>query len=190
MLLAVYAMLTHAGALSGAAFPGGSTGADTLTALAHGLFGTAGQVLLAAIFIIACFNTCVGLISCVGQYFHGLLPRIPYPAVAAFFALTSMLISNLGLAGIIRLSTPVLNAIYPIAIVLIALSFLPLAAKKRAVWPLAIAFTAAQSICAALPLGPLSAAANALPLASLGFGWLLPACLGLALGMVFPEKRA
>ena len=188
--LAVYAMLTHAGALSGAAFPGGSTGADTLTSLAHGLFGTAGQVLLAAIFIIACFNTCVGLISCVGQYFHGLLPRIPYPAVAAFFALTSMLISNLGLAGIIRLSTPVLNAIYPIAIVLIALSFLPLAAKKRAVWPLAIAFTAAQSICAALPLGPLSAAANALPLASLGFGWLLPACLGLALGMVFPEKRA
>lgn len=190
MLLAVYAMLTHAGALSGAAFPGGSTGADTLTSLAHGLFGTAGQVLLAAIFIIACFNTCVGLISCVGQYFHGLLPRIPYPAVAAFFALTSMLISNLGLAGIIRLSTPVLNAIYPIAIVLIAFSFLPLAAKKRAVWPLAIAFTAAQSICAALPLGPLSAAANALPLASLGFGWLLPACLGLALGMVFPEKRA
>ena len=190
MLLAVYAMLTHAGALSGAAFPGGSTGADTLTSLAHGLFGTAGQVLLAAIFIIACFNTCVGLISCVGQYFHGLLPRIPYPAVAAFFALTSMLISNLGLAGIIRLSTPVLNAIYPIAIVLIALSFLPLAAKKRAVWPLSIAFTAAQSICAALPLGPLSAAANALPLASLGFGWLLPACLGLALGMVFPEKRA
>lgn len=71
-----------------------------------------------------------------------------------------MLISNLGLAGIIRLSTPVLNAIYPIAIVLIALSFLPLAAKKRAVWPLAIAFTAAQSICAALPLGPLSAAAE------------------------------
>ena len=60
-----------------------------------------------------------------------------------------MLISNLGLAGIIRLSTPVLNAIYPVAIVLIALSFLPLAAKKRAVWPLAIAFTAAQSNCTA-----------------------------------------
>ena len=43
VLLAVYAMLTHAGALSGAAFPGGETGADTLTRLAYGLFGTPGQ---------------------------------------------------------------------------------------------------------------------------------------------------
>ena len=120
LLLAVYSMLTHAGALSGAAFPGGATGADTLTSLALGLFGRGGQMLLAAIFVIACFNTCVGLISSVGQYFHELL-HLPYPAVAAFFAVTSMLISNLGLAGIIRLSTPVLNAVYPIAIVLIAL---------------------------------------------------------------------
>ena len=119
MLLAVYAMLTHAGALSGAAFPGGSTGADTLSNIAGGLFGPVGQVLLAAIFVIACFNTCVGLIACVGQYFHELLPRIPYPAIAAFFAAASMIISNIGLAGIIRLSTPVLNAIYPVAIVLI-----------------------------------------------------------------------
>ena len=70
MLLLVYAMLTHVGALSGAAWPGGSTGADTLSNIARGLFGPVGQVLLAAIFVIACFNTCVGLIACVGQYFH------------------------------------------------------------------------------------------------------------------------
>ena len=57
----------------------------SLTALAQQLFGRAGLVLIAAIFVIACFNTCVGLIACVGQYFHQLLPRIPYPAIAAFF---------------------------------------------------------------------------------------------------------
>ena len=178
----------HAGALSGAAFPGGATGADTLTSLALGLFGRGGQMLLAAIFVIACFNTCVGLISSVGQYFHELM-HLPYPAVAAFFAVTSMLISNLGLAGIIRLSTPVLNAVYPIAIVLIALSFAPFAAKKSAVWPLTIACTAVQSVCAALPLGPLSALANALPFSSLGFGWLLPATAGLLLGLVLPQAE-
>ena len=181
-------MLTHAGALSGAAFPGGATGADTLTSLALGLFGRGGQMLLAAIFVIACFNTCVGLISSVGQYFHELL-HLPYPAVAAFFAVKSMLISNLGLAGIIRLSTPVLNAVYPIAIVLIALSFAPFAAKKCAVWPLTIACTAVQSVCAALPLGPLSSLANALPFSSLGFGWLLPAAAGLVLGLVLPQAE-
>ena len=125
LLLVVYAMLGHAGAETGTVYPGLATGAEVLTALAQQLFGRAGLVLIAAIFVIACFNTCVGLIACVGQYFHQLLPRIPYPALAAFFAAASMLVSNLGLAAIIRLSTPVLNAIYPAAIVLILLSFLP-----------------------------------------------------------------
>ena len=122
----------------------------------------------------------MGLIACVGQYFHQLLPRIPYPAIAAFFAVASMLVSNLGLAAIIRLSTPVLNAIYPAAIVLILLSFMPGLEKHRAVYPLCMGLTALQSIAAALPLGAVSAAANALPLGSMGFGWVLPALAGLA----------
>ena len=189
LLLAVYAMLSHAGAQTGAVYPGLATGAEVLTALAQQLFGRAGLVLIAAIFVIACFNTCVGLIACVGQYFHQLLPRIPYPALAAFFAAASMLVSNLGLAAIIRLSTPVLNAIYPAAIVLILLSFLPGLEQRRAVYPLCVGLTALQSIAAALPLGVLSAVANALPLGSIGFGWVLPALAGLAGGLllsVFP----
>ena len=184
LLLAVYAMLSHAGAQTGAVYPGLATGAEVLTALAQQLFGRAGLVLIAAIFVIACFNTCVGLIACVGQYFHQLLPRIPYPALAAFFAAASMLVSNLGLAAIIRLSTPVLNAIYPAAIVLILLSFLPGLEQRRAVYPLCVGLTALQSIAAALPLGVLSAAANALPLGSMGFGWVLPALAGLAGGLL------
>ena len=188
MLLLVYAMLTHVGALSGAAWPGGSTGADTLSNIARGLFGPVGQVLLAAIFVIACFNTCVGLIACVGQYFHELLPRIPYPAIAAFFAAASMIISNIGLAGIIRLSTPVLNAIYPVAIVLIVLSFLPKPEKHGAVYRLCIAFTAVQSIAAAFPIPVLSPLLQALPLNALGFGWLIPAAVGLLIGLLLPKK--
>ena len=184
LLLAVYAMLGHAGALTGAAVPGLATGAEVLTVLAQRLFGQAGLVLVAAIFVIACFNTCVGLIACVGQYFHTLLPRIPYPAIAGFFAAASMFISNIGLAGIIRLSTPVLNAIYPAAIVLILLSFVPGLENCPRVYPLCIACTAVQSIAAALPLGPLSALANALPLAGLGFGWVVPAGVGLLAGLL------
>ena len=159
-----------------------------LTALAQSLFGKAGLVLIAAIFVIACFNTCVGLIACVGQYFHQLLPRIPYPAIAAFFAAASMVVSNIGLAGIIRLSTPVLNAIYPVAIVLILLSFVPGLERRRAVYPLCIGCTAVQSIAAALPIPAVSAAANALPLGSLGFGWVLPAAAGLAAGFFCSKK--
>ena len=146
-------------------------------------------MLLGAIFVIACFNTCVGLISSVGEYFHQLLPRLSYPAWAAFFALTSMLFSNIGLAGILRLSVPVLNAIYPTAIVLIFLSFLPGTFQHRPVYGWAIVLTALQSIPAALPLGPVSAFASALPLGGLGFGWVVPALAGVLLGKL-QSRRA
>ena len=184
MLLVVYAMLTHIGGISGAAFPGSDTGASVLTALADGLFGRVGQVLLAVIFVIACFNTCVGLIASVGEYFHELLPQLPYPAIVAFFALVSMLLANIGLADILSLSVPVLNAIYPIAIILIVVEFLPGRFQRTSVWRLSILFTAIQSIPAALPFGPLSALMNALPLSSLGFGWLLPALIGIGAGLL------
>ena len=184
LLLVVYAMLTHIGGISGAAFPGSDTGASVLTALADGLFGRVGQVLLAVIFVIACFNTCVGLIASVGEYFHELLPQLSYPAIAAFFALMSMLLANIGLADILSLSVPVLNAIYPIAIVLIVVEFLPGRFQRTSVWRLSILFTAIQSIPAALPFGPLSALMNALPLSSLGFGWLLPALIGIGAGLL------
>lgn len=185
LLLAVYAMLGHAGALTGAAVPGLATGADVLTVLADRLFGKAGLVLLAAIFVLACFNTCVGLIACVGEYFHTLVPSVPYPAFAGFFAAASMLISNLGLADILRLSVPVLNALYPVAILLICLSFVPeLEQRHPLVYPLCIGCTALQSVAAALPLGPLSALAKALPLGAVGFGWVLPAAVGLLAGML------
>ena len=185
LLLAVYAMLGHAGALTGAAVPGLATGADVLTVLADRLFGKAGLVLLAAIFVLACFNTCVGLIACVGEYFHTLVPSVPYPAFAGFFAAASMLISNLGLADILRLSVPVLNALYPVAILLICLSFVPeLEQRHPLVYPLCIGCTALQSVASALPLGPLSALAKALPFGAVGFGWVLPAAVGILAGML------
>ena len=180
----VYAMLTHIGGIAGAAFPGCETGAETLTLLANALFGRVGQVLLAAIFIIACFNTCVGPISGVSEYFHQLWPKVPYTGWAAFFALTSMLLSNIGLASILELSVPILNAIYPAAIVLIFLSFLPGQFQRCSVYSWAIGLAALQSIPAALPLGPVAALANNLPLGALGFGWLLPAAVGMGIGFL------
>ena len=85
-----------------------------------------------------------------------------------------MLIANLGLADILRLSVPVLNALYPVAIVLITLSFVPGLEQRRRVYPLCIGCTAVQSIAAALPLGPLSALANACRWRRWALAWVLP----------------
>lgn len=198
LFLVIYSMLAHVGALSGGAFPGAANGAETLTRLVSALFGSWGSVLLAAIFVIACLNTCVGLISCCSTYFGSLLPRVPYPAWAAFFALVSLGISLFGLSRILVFSLPVLSALYPAAIVLIALSFADrLLAGRRFVYPVTMAFTCVPSVLfalseAGLRLPLLSDLLDRLPLASLGLGWLLPAVLGLALGLLVssPPRKA
>ena len=191
MLLLVYAMLAHIGALSVGAVPNPADGAAALTNVVALLFGPWGNALLAGIFIIACFNVCVGLISSCGEFFHKLFPKISYRGWAVLFALVSMVISNAGLAQIISVSAPVLGVLYPMAIVLIALSFFQRRLEGRAlVYPVAILFTGAASLLYALldlklPLTFL----KAVPLADLGLGWVLPAVVGILLGLLLSRKK-
>ena len=216
LLLAVYAMLAHIGALSGGAFPGATNGAEVLTNLVPALFGTPGSVLLAAIFVIACFNVCVGLISSCAEYFNVICPKLSYRAWAVLFAAVSMLIANAGLDLILKVSVPVLSIIYPVAIVLIALALLHnWVGRRPMVYPVTILFTGVASILyvlrdlKALPaalfglleglplaaqglewlLSTLSGLLGALPLADQGLGWLLPALVGVAAGLVVPQGR-
>ena len=187
VLLAVYSMMAHVGALSGDAFPGAENGAQVLTRVVSALFGPLGAIILAAIFVIACFNVCVGLISSCGEYFHGLVPRISYRVWAVIFAVVSMAIANAGLNLILKVSVPILSAIYPVAIVLIVLSFFHRwLSRWRAVYPTAILCTGVASVvfAAADYLPELKNALSGLPLANLGLGWVLPAAAGIVLGLV------
>lgn len=190
VLVGVYAMLTHAGALSGGAFPGAANGTETLKRLVSALFGNVGMAILAAIFVIACFNTCVGLISCCGEYFSTLIPRFSYRTWAVFFAALSALISNAGLNLILKVSVPVLSAIYPVAIVLILLSFLQRWIEgKGYVYPAAILCTGMASVLyamdgAELLPGVIGGVLDAVPLAAIGLGWVIPAVIGVLAGLV------
>ena len=194
LLLAVYAMLAHIGALSGGAFPGATNGAVVLTNLIPALFGTPGSVLLAAIFVIACFNVCVGLVCSCAEYFNQLCPRLSYRVWAVLFAVVSMLIANAGLDMILKVSVPALSIIYPVAIALIALSFFQRWLEGRPmVYPVTILLTGIASILYTLrDLEALPAAASdllgALPLAGQGLGWVLPALVGTALGLLLSGK--
>lgn len=190
MLLLVYAMLAHVGALSGGAFPvAASNGAVVLTNIVPALFGKMGSALLAAIFMIACFNVCVGLISSCGAYFHKQFPRLSYRVWAIIFAAVSLLIANAGLEMILEVSVPVLSALYPVAIVLIALALFQRWLEDMAyIYPVAVLFTAVASVCYALadagllPDG-LSNLLSVAPLAAQGLGWVIPAGVGIASGL-------
>lgn len=187
LLGVVYLCLAHIGGVSGGAWPGAKNGAQVLSQLAGSVYGRGGMALLAAIFVVACLNTCVGLLSSCASYFHQRLPKVSYPAWVALFALISVGISNVGLNQILALSVPVLNLLYPIVLVLILLAYLPKTETLPLLYPIAGWGTLAVSAALlAAKAGVLPAALTdglrALPLYAQGLGWLLPCLVFLALG--------
>ena len=100
------------------------------------------------------------------------------------FALFSMVVSNAGLDAILKVSVPVLNAIYPVAIVLILLSLFRPLAGTRLVYPTAMGVTGVFSVLYALAgAGAPLAVLERIPLAGMGLGWVLPAALGVGAGL-------
>ena len=109
-----------------------------------------------------------------------------------------MILANMGLNKILAVSVPVLNAIYPMAIMLIVLAMLDKYIKGNSmVYTTTIAFTTIVSVIHALNgtginIEFLNRIFENLPFYSKGLGWVLPALFGLGLGLVlksFFEKN-
>ena len=190
LLIAIYAVLGHLGATSGGKFGATENGAQTLTNVITYIFGKPGAVLLAVIFTLACLTTCVGLITSCSQYFATLTSKISYKGFVRILAVLSMGIANMGLTQILSISVPVLNAIYPIAIMLIVLGMMnKLFNGNTIAYRLTILFTGVVSIVDALGqvgirIGVVTRLFEKLPLYSQGLGWVVPAMLGLILGLI------
>lgn len=160
--------------------------------------GNFGKILLAAIVIIACLKTAIGLIIACSEIFIEMYPNsLSYKTYAITFTLISFLIANLGLQNIISLSIPVLMYMYPLAIVLIFLSLLyPLIGKNKLIFSLTIGFTAIFSIFDFLRALPenisnlnfiqsiIEFAVKTLPGFNLGFGWVIPGLVGFILAII------
>ena len=176
----------------------GNNGGRILSNISFYYLGNFGKILLAAIVIVACLKTAIGLIIACSEIFIQMYPNtLSYKAYAVVFTLISFLIANLGLQKIISLSIPVLMYLYPLAIVLIFLSLAyPIIGKNKRIFSLTILFTAIFSIfdlLKALPKNISSTdsiskivdfAKNYLPAFELGFGWLIPALFGIILGLL------
>lgn len=196
LLLVIYCILAHIGGITGDACQDAGNGAATLAFVARFLFGKAGMILLAMIFFIACLNTCIGLLSCCSKYFSTILPSVGYRAWVVIFALISLVISNIGLNKILEVSVPVLNAIYPVAIVLIALAFLQrILGPYPLVYPIGIAATGGISVISALAhagvrIPGISRIVENLPLAAQGLEWVIPGAAGIAAGIIITLIRS
>ncbi|WP_202884364.1 branched-chain amino acid transport system II carrier protein [Halomonas sp. YLGW01] len=194
-LAAVYLPLAYMGATSHEVAAGADNGA-LIPTYVQALFGPTGPVLLAVIITLACLTTAVGLLTACGEYFHRLFPRLPYRWMVIIMGAFSALVANQGLDSLIRVSVPVLVALYPPAIALIALSMLRrrLADAPR-VFSCTLGLTFAASLLDGLAasgvealVAPASALQALLPLGATSFGWLLPAAAGLLLGLAISRR--
>lgn len=189
----IYCGLALVGVNIAAEMPNATNGAEILAASAGQHFGMVGTVVVAAIFLLACLNVCIGLISCCGTYFADEFPRVSYRTWALGFAVFSCVVSNFGLDAILAFSVPLLNAMYPMAIVLVVMGMLyKVCDRMPALWPCVVGLTGIVSVLTAVRdaffPGAL-AGLDAAPLADVGLGWVAPALFGVLLGLLFSLDR-
>ena len=184
LLAAVYIGLAMIGTRTGGAADDGTA---LLRSAASSALGPAGVVVFAAIVILACLTTSVGLLSAWAGYAYATLPRTTFSRHLVAGAGCALILSNLGLAVIIRIVAPLTLLLYPITITLVAATILDVVAPGRLrtayTWPVAVAGV----------LGLVSALAEAgwnAPSALLArsgawngsTGWIAPTLLALVLG--------
>ncbi len=196
----VYFSLSYIGATSVEAIGTQGNGGAILALASTVLYGGAGTTILAITIILACLSTSIGLVSACAQYFSTIFPRLSYKAYVVLFATFSALIGNFGLEQLINISLPALMMIYPLAIVLMLLSFIDKSFNRRPiVYILSLAATAFVSIfdgltVADIDVAPITSLLEYLPLYEQKIGWLVPAVIAFIIGVIIssvssPSKK-
>ncbi|MDF0480706.1 branched-chain amino acid transport system II carrier protein [Vagococcus sp. PNs007] len=192
LLLIMYGALSYMSATSVNVIGYQSNGGEVLAKVCNYYFGLYGSIILAAIITVACMTTAIGLVSSCALYFNKILPKISYKKFVVFFSLFSFGVSNLGLTSLIKISAPVLNGIYPVAICLVVLIMADkLFHGKKRVYQVAILFSAVVGLfdglkSANISFFGLSDKLDALlPLSSISLGFVVPAIIGGMLGYIW-----
>jgi len=196
LLVIVYTSLVYVGATSVEKLGQLGNGGDVLAQASNHFFGPAGAVLLGLIVIAACLTTSIGLITACATYFNKILPAVSYKSYVVIFSVFSAAVANVGLTKLISITVPVLTALYPVAIVLIVLTFFHSLFKgKSEVYLGSLLLTAIISIMDGIVASGIKLDAISdlftqyLPLYSVGVGWVIPAIIGGVLGyMVYLLK--
>lgn len=191
----IYLLLILMGAMSLGRFSVSDNGGVAFNQIVNVYGGVFGQALLALLLTVTCLTTAVGLVAAFAQDFHKHFPKVSYHTWLFLSCFSSFLAANFGLDQIIAWSTPMLMFLYPLSMVLILLSVCsPLFNKDSVVYFFVILFTvvpafgdmvvAFPSVVSQSSFGLAVASLRAhLPLAQMGMSWLVPALIGLAIGL-------
>ncbi|MDZ5472529.1 branched-chain amino acid transport system II carrier protein [Bacillus sp. 31A1R] len=189
-LALVYLSLAYIGSTAPSAIGVKENGGAILAGASSFLFGSSGAIILGLAITFACITTSVGLVSSCAQYFSKLFKNVSYKTFVIVLSVFSMVIANFGLTQLIAFSLPILIIIYPLAIVLISLSFFHNKFNGYSfVYIGALVPTGLLSLVDGLKIAGLNVNSlveflSFLPLFSQGIGWIVPAIVGAILGYI------
>lgn len=123
-LATVYISLFYLGVSAGEFAAGADNGGVILTNYVTHEFGALGKVLLAAVVTLACLTTVIGLVTACAEFFNELFPKLSYQRFVVLISAICATVANIGLSQLISVSVPVLYSIYPVAIALVAVTYL------------------------------------------------------------------
>ncbi|MDE0584860.1 branched-chain amino acid transport system II carrier protein [Planococcus sp. A6] len=190
----VYLSLSYIGATSVEAIGMQDNGGEVIALASRVLYGEIGGIILAAAITFACLTTSIGLVSATSQFFNKIFPQLPYVVYVFIFAGFSTVIANVGLTQLIAISLPVLLAIYPLAIVIVILSFFDHSFyQKSYVYIIPLVLTGIVSVFDALKssgfeFNAITQIFSYLPFYEQGIGWLVPAIIGTLIGIIIARS--
>ena len=144
--------------------------------------GKTGMVIFGVVVGLACVTTAIALTSSAAAYFAELCRgKISYKVFVAVICVFSAVVSNLGLDRIVAVAAPVLDIVYPPALVLICISLIIPKVHDFVSRGAALGALLTSVLCTLHTYGVKLPLVEALPLYDLGLSWLLPAAVfGLA----------
>ncbi len=183
-LILVYGGLAYLGATVSTMYHTSISQTTLLINITNNLLGKSGIILLGIIVAFACLTTAIGLTSVTAKYFEDLTnSKLKYSQIVAVICIFSAVASNLGVDRLISIAAPILTIIYPVSILLVIMNTFSKVFTSNSVFKGAAYATLLTSILTvANDLGLNIGFINSLPLASIGFNWVLPAIIGGLIG--------
>lgn len=184
-LLLVYLGLTYLGVTTSQFFDLTVNRTFLVVSIVRNLLGFPGVLIFSIVVALACITTAVGLVTSAADYFSRLSSgRVSYKVLVIAICALSVVISNFGLDQIVSIAAPILDVVYPPTLVLILLAFFGAYIPNDWVYRCSAAGALVVSLLTAVSAygGVDMPFLNHLPLADLGFGWVVPAAVCGLLG--------
>ena len=190
LVMLVYTGLVYLGATGAKFFVDENVGRTSLLInIVRDSFGSTGTILLSIAVFAACFSTASGLLVAGSSFFHKILKgKLSIIKIMLIYSVVSLVLSPLGVEGIVKVSVPVLEILYPVVIILSFVSLMDRVFPEILAYRFAVytaLFSAILIVISKISIFQDTLLFNTiklLPFMEDGFGWFLPSFIALLLG--------